>query len=85
MLVFPRVANTVKSVLLPMDRGEALLELAPNVLLTEARSSQAHLDALANSSPQVSVTASRQGVTLTPFLRCYEPWWSRAWYRQACR
>ena len=28
-------------------RGEALLELAPNVLLTEPRSSQAHLDALA--------------------------------------
>jgi len=47
VLVFPRVANTAKSVLLPMDRGEALLELAPNVLLTEARSSQAHLDALA--------------------------------------
>ena len=30
-----------------MDPAEALLELAPNVLLTEVRSSQAHLDALA--------------------------------------
>jgi len=47
VLVFPRVANAEKSVLKPMDRGEALLDLAPNVLLTEARSSQAHLDVLA--------------------------------------
>jgi hypothetical protein len=31
-----------------MDAEEALLELAPNVLLTEMRSSQAHLDALAD-------------------------------------
>jgi hypothetical protein len=46
-LVFPRVANRPKSILKPMDPGEALRELAPNVLLTEARSSQAHLDALA--------------------------------------
>ena len=30
-----------------MGRDEALLELAPNVLLTEPRSSQAHLDVLA--------------------------------------
>jgi hypothetical protein len=30
-----------------LSPGEALLELAPNVLLTEARSSQAHLDVLA--------------------------------------
>lgn len=30
-----------------MEKDEALLELAPNVLLTEPRSSQAHLDALA--------------------------------------
>ena len=29
-----------------MTKGEALLELLPNVLLTEARSSQAHVDAL---------------------------------------
>jgi hypothetical protein len=31
----------------PVAEGEALLELAPNVLLTEPASSQAHLDALA--------------------------------------
>lgn len=46
-LVFPRVSGDRESALVPMDRGEALLELAPNVLLTEARSSQAHLEALA--------------------------------------
>lgn len=47
VLVFPRVAGVRTSVLTPMGPDEALLELAPNVLLTESRSSQAHLDALA--------------------------------------
>jgi hypothetical protein len=47
LLVFPRVAGVPESALAPMDRGEALLELAPNVLLTDPRSSQTHLDALA--------------------------------------
>jgi len=47
LLVFPRVAGAPESRLVPMERGEALLELAPNVLLTEPRSAQAHLDALA--------------------------------------
>ncbi len=46
-LVFPRVSGERASVLTPLSPGEALLELAPNVLLTEARSSQAHLDILA--------------------------------------
>ncbi len=47
VLVFPRIAHTERSTLTPMDPAEALLELAPNVLLTEPRASQAHLDALA--------------------------------------
>ncbi|MDQ3460925.1 MAG: hypothetical protein M3498_16780, partial [Deinococcota bacterium] len=47
MLVFPSVANAKRSVLEPITEAEALLELAPNILLTEARSSQAHFDALA--------------------------------------
>lgn len=47
VLVFPRVAGRPRSELRPIDAGEALLELAPNVLLTEPASSQAHLDALA--------------------------------------
>ncbi len=47
VLVFPRVAaGGTESRLTEIDPFEALLELAPNVLLTEPRSSQAHLDAL---------------------------------------
>jgi hypothetical protein len=46
-LVFPRVAGVRTSELTPLSPAEALIELAPNVLLTEARSSQGHLDALA--------------------------------------
>jgi hypothetical protein len=47
VVVFPRVARAERSVLSPMSRGEALIALAPNVLLTEPRAAQAHLDALA--------------------------------------
>lgn len=47
VLVFPRIANTAQSVVKSMDPDEAFLELMPNVLLTEARASQAHLDILA--------------------------------------
>jgi hypothetical protein len=47
VLVFPQVATAAASTLKPMGRDEALLELASNVLLTESRASQAHLDALA--------------------------------------
>lgn len=46
-LVFPRVAHRAETALAPMQAEEALLELAPNVLLTDAPSSQAHLSALA--------------------------------------
>jgi hypothetical protein len=45
-LVFPRIGAAASSRLEPMTRPEALLELAPNVLLTDPSSSQAHLDAL---------------------------------------
>jgi hypothetical protein len=48
LLVFPQVSGARESVLAPMGKDEALLELVPNVLLTEPRSSQAHLDALAD-------------------------------------
>jgi hypothetical protein len=46
-LVFPRVANSGRSTITPMDQREALLEIVPNILLTEPTSSQQHLDALA--------------------------------------
>jgi hypothetical protein len=45
-LVFPRISGRTESVLVPMEPGEALIELASNVLLTEPVSSQAHFDAL---------------------------------------
>jgi len=47
VLVFPRVANVARSTLKPMGRDEAFLELTPNILLTNPRASQAHLDVLA--------------------------------------
>jgi hypothetical protein len=47
-LVFPHVSGRQESALIPVAADEALLELVPNVLLTEPASSQAHLDALAD-------------------------------------
>lgn len=46
VVVFPRIGHAARSVLTPVDRDEALLELLPNMFLTQAASSQAHLDAL---------------------------------------
>lgn len=51
-LVFPKIASTPTSVLKPMSTNEALLELIPNILLTEVSSSQAHLDALTGLATQ---------------------------------
>jgi hypothetical protein len=45
-LVFPRAGSGARSALTPMDADTALLELPPNVLLTEPRAAQAHLDML---------------------------------------
>jgi hypothetical protein len=45
-LVFPRIGTAASSRLEPITPPEALLELAPNVLLTDPSSSQAHLDVL---------------------------------------
>jgi hypothetical protein len=45
-VVIPRIAEAETSVVTRMEPDEALLEIVPNVLLTEARSCQAHLDAL---------------------------------------
>ncbi len=46
VVVFPKIARADQSRLTRIDEHEALLELAPNVLLTEAHSCQAHLQAL---------------------------------------
>ena len=56
-VVIPRIAETETSVVTRMDPDEALLEMVPNVLLTEASSCRAHLDAL------------RELVTSTPCYR----------------
>ena len=45
-LVLPRVTRSESSTLVPVEPAEALVELVPNVLLTERAASQAHLDAL---------------------------------------
>jgi hypothetical protein len=47
MLVFPQISPVPASVLLPMSKDEAFLQLLCNVVRTEVDSSQAHLDALA--------------------------------------
>ena len=46
VLIFPRIADSDESWLEPIQGADALLELVPNVLLTDADASQAHLDAL---------------------------------------
>jgi hypothetical protein len=45
-VVIPRIAEAETSVVTRVDPDEALLEMVPNVLLTEANSCRAHLDAL---------------------------------------
>jgi hypothetical protein len=45
-VVIPHIAESETSVVTKMDPDEALLEMVPNVLLTEANSCRAHLDAL---------------------------------------
>jgi hypothetical protein len=52
VIVFPRLTGKAKSTLTPMSLDQALLELAPNVFLTEATSSQAHLAVLGSLARQ---------------------------------
>jgi hypothetical protein len=46
-IIFPHVARTATSVLTSIGPDEALLQLLPNILQTDVRSTQAHLDMLA--------------------------------------
>jgi hypothetical protein len=52
LLILPQLAEDGRTRLEPAPAEEALLELAPNVLLTDVPSSQAHLDALAGLTRQ---------------------------------
>lgn len=51
-LIFPKVSGRPTSALRRISSEEALIELAPNVLLTDAGVSQGHLDALAGVASQ---------------------------------
>jgi hypothetical protein len=45
-IVLPKISAKERSVVRPIDADEALLEMVSNILLTEARSCQSHLDIL---------------------------------------
>ena len=72
LLVFPSIGGDGPSVLERLEPHAALLELAPNVLLTEAASSQQHLDALAaltSASRCYRLTAGRDFERVADLLR----------------
>src|SRR6185295_4970218 len=52
VLIFPAVSGAATSRLRPLSAPDALLELVPNVLLTDADGSQQHLNALAGLAGQ---------------------------------
>jgi hypothetical protein len=71
-VVFPRVGDGAASRLQPLDPGDALVELAPNVLLTDGPASQAHLDALAalvRATPCWSLETGQDFAALSGQLR----------------
>jgi hypothetical protein len=72
LLVFPRVAGVRESRLAPMPKDEALLELAPNVLLTDPASSQAHFDALAELVERSDCWRLETGTDLDEAVRLLE-------------
>ena len=60
-IVFPEVAGDSESAIMPIDPGEALLRLVPDVLLTDQASTQAHLAAIAALLEQADCHALRSG------------------------
>jgi hypothetical protein len=61
-LVFPEIAQSGQTTIEPLTAAEALVELGPNVLLTEAAMAQRHLDVLgelARSAPAYRLAAGR--------------------------
>jgi hypothetical protein len=63
-IVFPEVVRDRPSELSPLDPGEALLRLTPDVLLTEPAATQAHLQAIAGLLDQVDCYTLRSGADL---------------------
>ncbi|MDQ1448706.1 MAG: hypothetical protein QOC79_1677, partial [Actinomycetota bacterium] len=75
-LIFPQVARTARSVLEPVGPADALRELLPNVLLTDATTSQSHLDVLGQLAREVpsfrlftGSVLDEVAKTLAPLLR----------------
>jgi hypothetical protein len=63
-LVFPEVARDRLSEIKPLDGGDALVRLVPDVLLTEPATTQAHLEAIASLLGQVRCYELRSGSDL---------------------
>ncbi len=63
-VVFTEVVHGQRSEIAPLDPREALLRLVPDVLLTQAASTQAHLAAIAALLDQVRCYQLRSGVDL---------------------
>jgi hypothetical protein len=63
-VVFPKVDTERPSELAPLDTGEALLRLVPDVLLTDADATQRHLDAIGALLREVNCYALRCGHNL---------------------
>jgi hypothetical protein len=53
-IIFPRISGKETSVITQIEGDEALLEIVPNVLLTEPRACQAHLGVLAGLVKQTA-------------------------------
>lgn len=61
VIVFPEVAADAPSAVEPLDAGDALVRLAPDVLLTEERATRAHIDAIGALLKQTRCYTLRSG------------------------
>ncbi len=61
LLLLPQIGEHATTVAEPVSPADALLEIVPNVLLTNARASQAHLDVLAMLTGQSRCWRLRTG------------------------
>jgi hypothetical protein len=64
VIIFPEVAPDQPSAITPLEGGEALLRLVPDVLATHAESTGAHIAAIAALLEQVRCFAVRSGSDL---------------------
>jgi hypothetical protein len=69
-LIAPKVVQGTRSELVPLSRSEALLELMPNILLTEPVSTQAHLDMLGTLVETVPCLTFQVGSDLDAAAAC---------------